>query len=86
MQDIRIGGGPPAHADPAMGQTGHGPYGHAGPAFPTAGKPHFATTPDGPHLSPVDSYRKQHEITVTVSSYSLIACLWLLSSLSCNVL
>ncbi|WZZ42000.1 hypothetical protein YC2023_038259 [Brassica napus] len=64
-EDIRIGGGPPAHADPAMGQTGHGPYGHAGPAFPTAGRPHFATTPDGPHLSPVDSYRKQHEITVT---------------------
>ncbi|KAF8047345.1 hypothetical protein N665_3081s0003 [Sinapis alba] len=64
-KDIRIGGGPPANVDPAMGQTAHGPYGHAGPAFPNAGRPHFVTTPDVPHLSPVESYRKQHEITIT---------------------
>lgn len=75
MQDIRIGGVPPVNADPVMGQTGHGTYGHAGPAFPTAGRPHFVPTPDLSHLSPVESYRKQHEITTTVSSYSLIACL-----------
>lgn len=64
-KDIRIGGVPPVNADPVMGQTGHGTYGHAGPAFPTAGRPHFVPTPDLSHLSPVESYRKQHEITTT---------------------
>ncbi|XP_019096908.1 PREDICTED: DEAD-box ATP-dependent RNA helicase 40 [Camelina sativa] len=66
-KDIRIGGGPPANADPAMGQTGHGTYGHAGPAFPqkSLARPHFVTSPDVPHLSPVESYRKQHEVTTT---------------------
>ncbi|KAJ0249652.1 DEAD-box ATP-dependent RNA helicase 40 [Hirschfeldia incana] len=64
-KDIRLGGGPPANVDPAMGHTGHGTYGHAGPAFPTAGRPHFVTSPDVSNLSPVESYRKQHEITVT---------------------
>ncbi|EFH60846.1 hypothetical protein ARALYDRAFT_477953 [Arabidopsis lyrata subsp. lyrata] len=66
-KDIRIGGGPPINADPAMGQTGHGTYGHAGLAFPNKSlvRPHFATSPDVPHLSPVEIYRKQHEVTTT---------------------
>uniref|UniRef100_A0A1J3D5R2 DEAD-box ATP-dependent RNA helicase 40 n=1 Tax=Noccaea caerulescens TaxID=107243 RepID=A0A1J3D5R2_NOCCA len=56
--NIRIGGGPPpSNADP-----GHGTYGHAGPAFP---RPHFVTTPDVSHLSPVEIYLKQHEISTT---------------------
>lgn len=93
MQEIRIGGGPPANADPAMGQTGHGTYGHAGPAFPNKSlvRPHFVTSPDVPHLSPVEIYRKQHEVTTTVSSYSLVA--WLNLSVKffkavmcCNIL
>ncbi|ANM65777.1 Helicase C-terminal [Arabidopsis thaliana x Arabidopsis arenosa] len=66
-KDIRISGGPPTNADPAMGQTGHGTYGHAGPAFPNKSlvRPHFVTSPDVPHLSPVEIYRKQHEVTTT---------------------
>lgn len=64
MQDIRIGSGPPpSNADP-----GHRTYGHAGPDFP---RPHFVTTPDVSHLSPVEIYLKQHEISTTVSSYFL---------------
>lgn len=73
MQDIRIGGGPPANADPAMGQTGHGTYGHTGPSFPnkSLGRPQFVTPHDVSHLSPVEIYRKQHEVTTTVCSYFL---------------
>ncbi|CAA7015995.1 unnamed protein product [Microthlaspi erraticum] len=60
-KDIRIGGGtPPANADP-----GHGTYRHAGPAFPAVGRTQFATPPDVSHLSPVEMYLKQHEISTT---------------------
>ncbi|CAH2054813.1 unnamed protein product [Thlaspi arvense] len=65
-KDVRIGG-PPANGDPAMGQSGHGTYGHAGPAFPnkSLARPHFITPSDVPHLSPVEIYRKQHEVSTS---------------------
>ncbi|CAN8260267.1 unnamed protein product [Cochlearia groenlandica] len=61
--DIRIGGGPPANHDP-MGQ---GTYGHASPAFPnqSLARSQFASPSDVSHLSAVEIYRKQHEVTTT---------------------
>lgn len=70
MQDIWSGGGPPVNADNTMGQTGHGTFGNTGPALPnkSLGRPQYVTPSDVTHLSPVELYRKQHEVTTTVCS------------------
>lgn len=79
-----MGPGPPQNVLPGQaagfnappGHMMHNMYGHAsgGPPFanPALARPPYMGPMEGPHLTPAEAYRQQHEVTATVSTLTFL--------------